>query len=555
MIMLSTLDMLWKGLAIGVIISAPMGPVGMLCIQKTIAKGRKAGFLTGCGAALSDILYCLLTGFGLSLIEEFLEQNQSVIQILGSIVLLFFGIYLFRQKEPKEYARKAVAKASVSKDALGGFLFTLSNPLIIFLIIGLFARFNFPSPGIKFYHYIAGYVAIIIGALAWWWVITFTIDKIRTHFNAKVQMIINRVIGIIIMIFAVVGIITASSDLMAAPRPPESHFNETFISDIVIDSQSSENSSTSEITAKLPDNGLPCRVLFQIAPPQKKNIFPNLLSGLSHDDTPANQWRISLIDENAPEKKMSIRYYSVERKDPLTSSSSAAAEFIVEGPDGKMLTTDVSECGNNSEGVFLLTRSGNDWTLSAGKHRPKQTVTLPETDSDFNPTIITLENLSDSKLKIPYFSVSIPFEAYEQSLAIKLKQDIDSIVNLCGTSSYVEHPTDGLWKMIYSEFDKTIAFPGGDYTLRIFTPQKGLHIMEYVSGAQTLSSDWKPGDLKGVLYDHESDLGFYLYWIDSEGNLVTKNLSATFDEQKQTLQLSFPRLDAMMTFRKISSGF
>ena len=79
--------------------------------------------------------------------------------------------------------------------------------------------------------------------------------------------------------------------------------------------------------------------------------------------------------------------------------------------------------------------------------------------------------------------------------------------------------------------------------------------MEYVSGAQTLSSDWKPGDLKGVLYDHESGLGFYLYWIDSEGNLVTKNLSATFDEQKQTLQLSFPRLDAMMTFRKISSGF
>ena len=74
---------LWRGIAIGIIISAPMGPVGILCVQRTLDKGRKTGLYTGVGAALSDLLYCLLTGFGLSFIEGFLERNSNVIQIIG----------------------------------------------------------------------------------------------------------------------------------------------------------------------------------------------------------------------------------------------------------------------------------------------------------------------------------------------------------------------------------------------------------------------------------------------------------------------------------------
>ena len=70
----SIIYMIWRGLAIGILISAPMGPVGILCIQRTLDKGRHAGFYTGVGASISDLFYCLLTGFGLSFIEEFLER-------------------------------------------------------------------------------------------------------------------------------------------------------------------------------------------------------------------------------------------------------------------------------------------------------------------------------------------------------------------------------------------------------------------------------------------------------------------------------------------------
>ena len=89
------LDLLVKGLIVGVVVSAPLGPVGVLCIQRTLNKGRWYGFVTGLGAALSDIGYALITGYGMSFMDDFLAKNQVLLQIIGSIMLFFFGIILF----------------------------------------------------------------------------------------------------------------------------------------------------------------------------------------------------------------------------------------------------------------------------------------------------------------------------------------------------------------------------------------------------------------------------------------------------------------------------
>lgn len=208
--MLTLLITLLRGLAIGVMISAPMGPVGILCIQRTLNKGRLAGLYTGIGAAASDLFYCLITGFGLSFIEEFLERNQNVIQLVGSIVLIAFGIYLWRKNPAKELKQPDnQEKGTPRKDILGGFLFTVSNPLILFLIIGLFARFNFLLPDMKFYHYIIGFLGIITGCLGWWWLITFFVNKVRRHFNVRSMWLVNRIIAGVIFGFAIVGIITS----------------------------------------------------------------------------------------------------------------------------------------------------------------------------------------------------------------------------------------------------------------------------------------------------------------------------------------------------------
>ena len=113
--------MIWRGLAIGILISAPMGPVGILCIQRTLAKGRATGFHTGIGAAFSDLFYCLLTGFGLSFIESFIEHNQNIIQLIGSAVLIGFAYPFFRTGEnipAEKYSRRIPLHILQSLDSL-----------------------------------------------------------------------------------------------------------------------------------------------------------------------------------------------------------------------------------------------------------------------------------------------------------------------------------------------------------------------------------------------------------------------------------------------------
>ena len=202
---------------IGVILSAPMGPVGILCVQRTLNKGRESGFFTGIGAAASDLIYCLLTGLGMSIVTDFIETNQSALQIIGSLLLLAYSIYLVKHnptnrsiKEPSEKKQNHV------QDAITGFLFTFSNPLIIFLIIPLFARFNFPVPDYPWYVVVVGYLAIVLGALAWWAVITYFVNKVRTHFNIKSMVLINRLMGIFIMLLAAYGLFSGVNELLEA---------------------------------------------------------------------------------------------------------------------------------------------------------------------------------------------------------------------------------------------------------------------------------------------------------------------------------------------------
>lgn len=183
-----------------------MGPVGMLVIQRTLNKGRWPALATGIGAALSDLTYSLLTGFGLSFITDFIESQQLLLQIIGSVVLVGFAVFLFKKNPAMDLRKPDDVPNDLWKDCCTGFLFTVANPLILFFIIGLFARFNFILPEFRYYHYIVGYSSIFLGALLWWWLITYFVNKVRAHFNVRSLWIFNRIIGSILFIMALVGL-------------------------------------------------------------------------------------------------------------------------------------------------------------------------------------------------------------------------------------------------------------------------------------------------------------------------------------------------------------
>lgn len=210
----NTIDIIIKGFLIGVVASAPMGPVGVLCIQRTLNKGRWYGFLTGVGAAFSDIVYALLMGFGMSFIIDFIEDknNMFYLQLVGSIMLFIFGLYTYRSNPATIIRPSSPKKGTLIHNLMTGFLITFSNPLIIFLFVALFARFTFVVPN----HVIQqslGYVSILFGALMWWFALTYAIDKVRTRFDVKRIWILNRIIGVVVIVAAVLGIIITLAGL------------------------------------------------------------------------------------------------------------------------------------------------------------------------------------------------------------------------------------------------------------------------------------------------------------------------------------------------------
>ncbi len=207
MIQLETiLDLLWKGFIIGVIVSAPLGPVGVLCIQRTLNKGRWYGFVTGVGAAMSDICYALLTGYGMSFVFDYVNKNIFYLQLFGSILLFAFGVYTFRSNPVKSIRPPSGNKGTYLHNLITAFFVTLSNPLIIFLFVGLFARFSFVGNGALVSETVTGYLAIIIGALSWWFGITYFVNKVRAHFDLRGIWMLNRVIGSVVVIVSILGL-------------------------------------------------------------------------------------------------------------------------------------------------------------------------------------------------------------------------------------------------------------------------------------------------------------------------------------------------------------
>lgn len=115
MIQIETIfDILVKGFIIGVVVSAPLGPVGVLCIQRTLNKGRWYGFVTGLGASLSDIAYALLTGYGMSFVFDYINKNIFYLQLLGSVMLLLLVYIPFVAIRYNPFVRLRPAKALIS---------------------------------------------------------------------------------------------------------------------------------------------------------------------------------------------------------------------------------------------------------------------------------------------------------------------------------------------------------------------------------------------------------------------------------------------------------
>ena len=201
-----TVDLAFKGLIIGVVASAPMGPVGVLAVKRTLNKGRWYGFVTGVRAAVSDLLYALITGMGMSFVMDFVEQprNMYALQLTGAAMLFLFGLFTYRSDPTRSLYPSGSKRGSLMQNGLTGFIVTLSNPLIVFLFVALYARFAFVVPRHPLEQSV-GYLGILVGSLLWWYGLTYFINRVRNRFDIKRIIWLNRTIGVVVMVASLLG--------------------------------------------------------------------------------------------------------------------------------------------------------------------------------------------------------------------------------------------------------------------------------------------------------------------------------------------------------------
>ncbi len=200
-------DIILKGIIIGLFISIPLGPIGMLCIQRTLNRGQKYGIATGLGATMSDLVYTMISLFFLSFVTDLIDKQRFVIQFVGSVILIVFGFFIYRSNPSQQPKPNEQVQYSLFGDFISSFGLTLSNPLVLFVLIALFAKFGFIDNESTLFLSIVGIVSILLGAFLWWSTLTFLVSRFRVKLNMRGLKTINVITGLIIIVTGVVGII------------------------------------------------------------------------------------------------------------------------------------------------------------------------------------------------------------------------------------------------------------------------------------------------------------------------------------------------------------
>lgn len=197
----------FKGIIVGLLASIPMGPVGLLCIQRTLNKGRMSGFMSGMGAAAVDGIFALIAALGLTFIINFIEQQRFFIQLIGGIVLIIMGLMIFYKNPVTQMRKHKNGKSTPFQDFFSVFLLTLSNPVAVFLFVAALASIDIvsvESPILSTLFVVSG---VFGGALLWWLILISFVDLFRKKFRLKQLWWINKIAGVLIAGFGIFAII------------------------------------------------------------------------------------------------------------------------------------------------------------------------------------------------------------------------------------------------------------------------------------------------------------------------------------------------------------
>ncbi len=203
---------LFKGMLVGLMVSIPLGPMGVLIIQKTLHKGALSGFIAGMGAASADLFYATVAAFGLGFVINIVQAHELLLQVIGGIFLIAVGLKIYfdnpiRQIRQRRQGR--VSKTGLLGDYLSLFFLTVSNPITVVVFMAVFAGMSVFGESSSLLGEVLVVAGVLLGGGIWWYTLSTLVNIFRRKFRLRVLVTINRVSGMIIAILGALVILSA----------------------------------------------------------------------------------------------------------------------------------------------------------------------------------------------------------------------------------------------------------------------------------------------------------------------------------------------------------
>ena len=201
-----SIELFIKGIIVGFAIAAPVGPIGLLCIQRSLVGGWMSGLASGLGAALADTLYGSIAAFGLTLVQDFLFGHRDFISMAGGLLLCLLGLRIMFVKPATIAARPQPSAAGLAGDLIGTFMLTLANPMTILSFIAIFAALNTSAASGSYAAAGTLVLGVFVGSAAWWICLSMGIGVIRHRMDEPILRWIARLSGALVVVFGATAV-------------------------------------------------------------------------------------------------------------------------------------------------------------------------------------------------------------------------------------------------------------------------------------------------------------------------------------------------------------
>jgi threonine/homoserine/homoserine lactone efflux protein len=206
--MLPAIEVLLKGIILGLTVSMPLGPIGIILINRTIKRGLLSGFFSGLGLATADTLLALLAALGFTVIISFINEERFIISIIAGLIIIGIGLKIFLSNPVKDIRNREKANKSLWRDYYSVFVLSISNPYTIFIFVAFFSGVHINGnikPQLVPFFLIPG---VLIGTITWWFFLSYFVSRFKKKIRLRVIVRLNKVAGVVVVIIGIIVLLS-----------------------------------------------------------------------------------------------------------------------------------------------------------------------------------------------------------------------------------------------------------------------------------------------------------------------------------------------------------